>query len=606
MIASSTSASSKRIVCLIRALTYNDQEVSLTFSARSAAGWLAIGIAAFIVPRYALPQSEPETGQNSGHSPRHMGSVYVPLDSWIYPALDRLAAMGYREPGFAGMRPWTRMECARMIDESKDVQGARLFLSDDGVELLDRLEEEFSYELGLQEGTRNLNASLESAYARGVSISGPDLADSYHFGQTVSYDFGRPFERGTNAQVGSAFRAEAGLFALYVRGEYQHTPSAPPDSLAVRDVIALKDSIPVPPDVGINGINRPRLLDTYIVMNLSPLKLDKFQLSVGRQSHSWGPGLGGSFLLIDNAEPVDMVEIVNPTPIRLPWILKFLGPVRSDHFLGRLAGRTDHPSPWYYGQKITINPLPCLEIGYARTMTIGGKGGDPFTLHNFLLSLFGQTSNKLPGHSVPGDNDDEMDWTFYVPKVRNYIILYGEVYAEDDFVAWQRPASAPFRPGIYITRIPGAPKFDLHIEAANTETPGWKSGTHGNDGQYVYFDNDYHEANTNNGFLMGNTVGRNGQTIQGWLTYWRSAVNTFQLMYKNNYVDPALIPGGGRWQDYSLRNEFHSTSGMYIKSQIQYEHITHYPLLFNGPRQNLTAIVELGFIPHGAKSGSKR
>jgi hypothetical protein len=105
---------------------------------------------------------------------------------------------------------------------------------------------------------------------------------------------------------------------------------------------------------------------------------------------------------------------------------------------------------------------------------------------------------------------------------------------------------------------------------------------------------------------MGNTVGRNGQTIQGWLTYWRSAVNTFQLMYKNNYVDPALIPGGGRWQDYSLRNEFHSTSGMYIKSQIQYEHITHYPLLFNGPRQNLTAIVELGFIPHGAKSGSKR
>src|SRR5580658_5468886 len=132
------STSSKRIVFLIPALTYNDQEVSLTFSARSAASWLAI--AGFIVQCYvpcsALPQSEHDTEQNSGHNPRHMGSVYVPLDSWIYPALDRLAAMGYREPGFAGMRPWTRMECARMIDESKDVQGARLFLSDDGVELL--------------------------------------------------------------------------------------------------------------------------------------------------------------------------------------------------------------------------------------------------------------------------------------------------------------------------------------------------------------------------------------------------------------------------------------------------------------------------------------
>src|SRR5262249_6944990 len=35
------------------------------------------------------------------------GSPYVPLDSWIYPALDRLAAMGLVDGGFAGMRPWT-------------------------------------------------------------------------------------------------------------------------------------------------------------------------------------------------------------------------------------------------------------------------------------------------------------------------------------------------------------------------------------------------------------------------------------------------------------------------------------------------------------------
>jgi membrane-associated phospholipid phosphatase len=38
-------------------------------------------------------------------SPANQGSPYVPLDSWIYPALDRLAAMGLIDSGIAGMRP---------------------------------------------------------------------------------------------------------------------------------------------------------------------------------------------------------------------------------------------------------------------------------------------------------------------------------------------------------------------------------------------------------------------------------------------------------------------------------------------------------------------
>ena len=427
------------------------------------------------------------------------------------------------------------------------------------------------------------------------------MTNSYHFGQTVSYDFGRPFERGTNGQAGGAFRAEAGPFALYVRAEYQHSPSAPAPSQAVLNVIAAKDlDVTVPPDVGIGGINRPRVLDAYIVMNLSPVKLSNWQFSVGRQSHSWGPGPGGAFLLSDNAEPIDMVEVVNPEAIRLPLFLKFMGPVRIDQFMGRLEGRTDHPKPWVYGQKITFKPLPCLEIGYGRVTTIGGRGGDPFTLHNFVLSLFGQVSHKL--NSVPGDNDNEMDWTFYVPKVRNYIVLYEEAYSEDDFIAWKTPTRYPYRPGIYITRIPGIPKLDLHIEAANTQAPGWHSGSVGNEGQFIYYNFGYEEADTNNGFLMGNTVGRDGQTIQGRLTYWASPRNTFQLMYKNNFVDPAFIPGGGAWQDYSLRNEFHRRSGLYVKSQLQYEHISHYPLLFNGRQQNVTAIVELGFMPNNKKN----
>src|ERR1700674_4093954 len=57
-------------------------------------------------------------GGNS--SPANQGSPYVPLDSWIYPALDRLAAMGLINSAFAGMKPWTRLECARLLREAGD------------------------------------------------------------------------------------------------------------------------------------------------------------------------------------------------------------------------------------------------------------------------------------------------------------------------------------------------------------------------------------------------------------------------------------------------------------------------------------------------------
>src|SRR5467141_4479580 len=53
-------------------------------------------------------------------SPANQGSPYVPLDSWIYPALDRLAGLGLVDSGFAGLRPWTRRGCMRQLSEAEE------------------------------------------------------------------------------------------------------------------------------------------------------------------------------------------------------------------------------------------------------------------------------------------------------------------------------------------------------------------------------------------------------------------------------------------------------------------------------------------------------
>src|SRR4029077_15702410 len=144
-----------------------------------------------------------------------------------------------------------------------------------------RLVREFAYEANLLDGGRNFTANLESVYIRTVSISGPPLTDGYHFGQTVAYDFGRPFERGTNGQAGGSFRAAAGPGALYVRAEVQHAPSAPAPSDAVRTVIAQVDFVnlsqvrsgPLAPT------NQAQLLDAYATVNMH-----NWQLVLGQQS----------------------------------------------------------------------------------------------------------------------------------------------------------------------------------------------------------------------------------------------------------------------------------------------------------------------------------
>src|SRR5271157_312831 len=53
--------------------------------------------------------------QTTAPNPNTLASTYVPLDSWVYSAIERLAVGRYIPMPFMGLRPWTRMNCARML-----------------------------------------------------------------------------------------------------------------------------------------------------------------------------------------------------------------------------------------------------------------------------------------------------------------------------------------------------------------------------------------------------------------------------------------------------------------------------------------------------------
>lgn len=516
------------------------------------------------------------------------GTTFVPLDSWVYPAFERLAGLGYVKSAIMGLKPWARTECARLTEEAQETLEARIVhdkhLDNLAAEIVDALEREFRHELAVFGGKRNRSAALESVYARVLSISGPPLTDGFHFGQTIDYDFGRPFRRGANAIAGASARATYGPLAAHFQGEYQHAPSAPELSLAVRTFISSVDTKPLEPAARFEPINRGRLLDSYVSLNIR-----NWQVSFGNQSLSWGVGSGGSLLLSNNADPLTMVRITRLIPHKLPGFLGILGPMRSEFFVTRMEGFTFVPRPYMYGQKITIRPSPNWEVGYGRTTLLGG-GNSPFTTSTFIRSYFGL---KKKGGFRFGDSRTSFDWSYRIPKLRDWLVFYGELFADDDQIFFLNVAKGIYRPGLRLTKIPGLPKADLSIEAANSEAP-YQENHRGN---VNYWNHEFRDGYTNHGNLMGNTVGRQGQAILVSSNYQIAPKQFLTLFLKVSSVEADYVPGGARWYDYGMRYYNHTPSGIYFRGLLQGETISKYPILLPGVRKNVSVSVEVGFVP---------
>ncbi len=263
----------------------------------------------------------------------NMGSPYVPIDSWVYSAFDRLAAMGYVKSAMLGMRPWTRLECARLLNEA-ETRSAEENNSSEAARTVTQLSTEFAGELQEMSAGKNRVAKVESVYTSVTGISGQPLTDGFNFGQTIINDYGRPYQEGLSSADGfSAWGAE-GHFVVYVRAEYQHAPSAPALSQSARQFISTSNNLPsIAPPTPFAAVNRFQLLDSYLGLNFY-----NWQITFGPQTLWWGPSLGGPLMFSDNATPVNMLRLNRVSPFKLPSILGWLGPWRTEWFLGSAHG----------------------------------------------------------------------------------------------------------------------------------------------------------------------------------------------------------------------------------------------------------------------------
>src|SRR6202166_546953 len=113
-----------------------------------------------------------ERTQERGRNPNYMASPYVPSDSWIYPALERLIALGFIQSNVLGMRPWTRMACARLLEEAGDTFVQNGVETGQAGRTYADLTGEFKTELARLDGGENVSARMELVYTRMPGISG--------------------------------------------------------------------------------------------------------------------------------------------------------------------------------------------------------------------------------------------------------------------------------------------------------------------------------------------------------------------------------------------------------------------------------------------------
>ncbi len=108
-----------------------------------------------------------------------------------------------------------------MLDEVNDEESVPA--DSQAAEIVAALEREFGSE---ESDEDDLSYACEALYTRMQGITGLTLRDSYHLGQTIANDYGRPYQPGFNTVDGAAGSVEFGRFSLYARGEYQHAPGA--------------------------------------------------------------------------------------------------------------------------------------------------------------------------------------------------------------------------------------------------------------------------------------------------------------------------------------------------------------------------------------------
>jgi hypothetical protein len=537
--------------------------------------------------------------------PSTLDSPYIPVDSWVYPAVLRLYGLGYIDSVFLGMRPWTRASLDHMLEDA----GARIDDADAGPaldeaqEIYEALNRELHQDMEGPCLAHQGKTRIESVYSVQRVISGTPLRDSFHLGETITNDYGRPYANGFSNYTGASGYASAGRFLLYARGEFQGAPSAAGYSPALALILSNQDTVPFinpitnlpynqatiplgPVPSATNG----RLLEAYVSAHVL-----NHEISFGKQDNWLGPGLGGGMAYSNNAEDIYSFRINRIEPLHIPGLSYLTGPFRYDFLVGSLKGHVAPNDPWVHVEKISFRPTENLELGFERTVIWGGKGHAPITIHSFLKSFFSFTAGTAAekfSRNDPGARFGAFDFSSRLPYLRNWLTLYTDSEVHDDVSPIDAPRRASWRPGLYLSHVPGVPKLDMRVEAVSTDPPVSTS----QDGRFMYWEAVQTQGYTNKGVLFGDWNGREAKGGQAWLTYHLSGNEWLKIGVRNQKAAKDFIFGGTTLNDINFQAVKRIGKDFEVNGNFTYERWKA-PIYLPGEQTVTTTTIQLTWFP---------
>ena len=546
-------------------------------------------------PQVQSSSSGAEGGPPDSYLDDPLGSAYIPLDSWMYPAALRLYSLGYVDSSFLGMRPWTRRSLLHILERSSDdVLNSN---DNEAIEIYESLHHELSSQ-GL-DGLSEMSAvyGIQSAYTRVTGIAGPPIRDSFHLGSSIVNDYGRPYAQGFNNVTGFSSLNEAGRFSLYVRAEYQHAPASNGYTLAQAQYLAEVDdliTLPFPYPLYTLAIGPIAAQNPFRIVeaSLSGHVLGH-EISFGKNDAWLGTAFGGAWAWSDNAEDVYAFRIDRVEPLHIPYLSAITGPFRYEFFVGSLKGHSVPNSPYIHLEKISFKPTHDLEFGFQRSIIWGGEGLEPVTLHTFLIGFFSTSSGASTNpRENPGARFGAFDAAWRLPYLEHWATLYVDSEAHDDVSPIDAPRRADFRTGLYLSHLPALPKFDLRMEGIDSDQNTSRSVQ----GQFTYWELVQKQGYTNKGQILGDWIGREGKGGQAWLTYHLSGNQQVQIEWRHNKNANDFIPQGSTLNQITASTLLRLRKDVELNAWIQFEGWKA-PFYKSGLQKDVTSTVQLTWYP---------
>jgi Capsule assembly protein Wzi len=571
--------------------------------------WVATSAMGMLATPLLAQRGEPTPSHHevAAASASTAGSAYIPVDSWIYSAALRLYYLGYLPTAYLDMRPWTRASLAHMLSLSQESLHST-YAPSEAVEINARLREVLAPELA---GDRAPTLRAASVYTRVRVINGEILDDSFHLGQTIVNDYGRPDQTGFNNLTGVTAEAQGGRFSLIVRAEYQHAPSAIGYSPSVAAQLAAIDLTPnVPqttiPEGPISAQDTVQILEANASVHLLGN-----EISFGRSDQWQSPALGAAMGWSNNAQDIYSFRINRVEPLYIPGLSRYVGLFRYDFMVGVLQGHQFPSDPWIHMEKVSMKVVPDLEIGFMRAVIWGGHGqycgappaapdsatcNVPITIGTFLRSFFSVTAAQPDvkfSRQNPGARFSTFDLTWRTPWDNHLVTLYLDSFAHDNVFPISNLGRSGVRPGIYIARLPGLPRVDFRAEGFTTNVHDIES----TQGHLLMWEGVQVQGYTNKGYILGDWIGRESTGGQAWLTWHLRPDQQIQLQYRQAKAADDFIPGGTTQNDMSADVVLRPLRNFEIKANLQGE-LWKAPLIAQGQQHNVIGTIQLTYFLH--------